>query len=200
MAKQANYTKILMILLKNFLIQQTVTSLADVVKISRVGMWKVLKKLESDKLVILTPIGKGKTSAYGIKLNWDNLLLEKTLSLAISQEAMSNQRWLDTFAELESKVDFLVVYGSILTSPKDAGDIDILSVVSDKNNFVEIDNLLGKVQLSQAKKIHAINYTVNEFRNLVSKKHAASVDAIKKGIVLFGQDKFIQFVKGVPNG
>ena len=46
MDKENTENKILKILLKQFSLNWTITFLADEIKISRVGIWKVLKKLE----------------------------------------------------------------------------------------------------------------------------------------------------------
>lgn len=186
-------TKILKILLKDFAIKPTITSLAEEVGISRVGTWKVLKKLETEKLVILSHIGTGKTSIYSISLNWDNPLVEKTLSVALTEDAMKNQRWISNFAELNNKVDFLIIHGSIIHSPKEASDIDILGV-TDKNKFLEIEEAIKKVQKTQIKKIHALNFTQSEFKREIEKPNKAFIDAMKKGVILFGQEKFIRLI------
>ena len=128
--------KILKILLKEFTIEQTITSLAETIVMSRVGIWKVLKKLQSKELIILSKVGIGKTNTYIIKLNWDNPLIEKMLSLILTEDALKNQRWLNNFLELENKVDFLILYGSIINYPKEAKDIDILNVLSNKNRWL----------------------------------------------------------------
>ena len=181
-------TKILKILLKDFTIKPTITFLAKEIGMSRVGTWKILKKLEAEKLIILSPIGAGKTSAYSISLNWENPIVEKTLSVALTEDALKNQRWLSNFAELEDKVDFLLMYGSIIHSPKEANDIDILGVTN-KNKFLEIEESI--------KKIHAINFTPAEFKGELENPNKAFIDAIKKGIILFGQEKFIKFIKRI---
>src|SRR3989344_3738008 len=118
-------TKILKILLKDFTRKHTITSMSKEVNISRVGIWKILKKLEKEKLIVLSSIGEGKTSIYSISLNWSNPLTEKNLALILTEDALKNQKLLNNFAELRNKADFLIVYGSILHSPKEANDIDI---------------------------------------------------------------------------
>ena len=188
--------EILRAIFKDFSAAHTITSLAKEISITRMGVWKALKNLESDKLVILTPVGKGKTSTYNIRLNWENPLVEKALSMLLLEEAMKNQRWINNFLELEDKVDFLVLYGSILHSPEGSGDIDILSVVSNNKQFVEINKAITKIQKTQIKKIHALGFTEEELKNeLILQKNKAFIDAIKKGVVLFGQDEFVNFVK-----
>ena len=189
-------TRILKILLKDFIIKPTITSLAKEIGMSRVGTWKILKKLETKKLVILSKLGTGKTSTYNINLNWDNPLLEKTLSLTLSEDALKNQRWISNFKELEGKIDFLIIYGSIIHSPKEAKDIDIIGVTN-KNKFIEIEESIKKIQKTQIKKIHALNFTQAEFKTELEKPNMVFIDAVKKGIILFGQEKFINFLKNI---
>ena len=189
--------KILKTLLKEITINPTITFLAKEIGMSRVGTWKVLKKLEAEKLIILSPIGEGKTSTNSISLNWENPIVEKTLSLALTQDALNNQRWLSNFAELEDNVDFLLIYGSIIHSPKEANDIDVLEVTN-KNKFLEIEESIKKIQKVQIKKIHAINFTQEEFKEELEKPNKVFIDAMKKGVILFGQEKFIKFMKELP--
>jgi len=197
MEKNKTNTKILKVLLKQFTIKWTITFLAKELNISRVGIWKVLKKLEAERLILLSPIGEGKTSIFNINLNWENSILEKNLSLILTEDAFKNQRWLNNFKELEDKLDFLILYGSIIYSPKEANDIDILGVVSNKNNFLSIEETIKKIQKTQIKKIHSENFTQTEFKEEIRKPNKIFIDAIKKGVVIFGQEKFIKFIKEV---
>jgi len=121
--------------------------------------------------------------------------VEKNLELSLTEDALKNQRWMSNFAELENKVDFLLLYGSIIISPQEANDIDILGVVSNKNRFIEIEESVKNIQKTQMKKIHAINFMPAEFRQELEKPNNALIDVIKKGTVLFGQEKFIKFIR-----
>lgn len=187
---------ILKILLRDFTIKPTITSLAKEVGMSRVGMWKVLKKLEMEKIIRLFPVGVGKTSTYRAILNWDNPLTEKILALALTEDALKNQRWMANFAELRDKVDFLIIYGSVIQLPKEANDIDILCVVP-KSGFLDIEESIKKIQKTQIKKIHILNFTQTEFKQELEKPNKIFIDAIKRGIILFGQERFIKFLKGI---
>jgi len=195
MEKKKTDTEILKVLLKQFTIKWTITSLAKEINMSRVGIWKVLKQLETKRLILLSPIGDGRTSTFNIGLNWENPVLEKSLSLILTEDASKNQRWMNNFSELENKVDFLIIYGSIIYSSKEANDIDVLGVVSNKKGFAGIEETMRKIQKTQIKKIHSENFTQIEFRDEIRKLNKVFIDAIKKGVVLFGQEKFIKFVK-----
>ena len=189
--------KILAILLKQFSPNWTITSLAKEVNLSRVGIWKALKKLEKEKLINLTQLGSGKTNTTIIKLNWQNPILEKKLSLILTEEASNYPRWVNNFNKLENLTDFIVLYGSILHSPKEANDIDILEVVNNKKAFLKIEKEIQEIQKTQMKKIHSESFTKSEFKEELKKPNKIFMDALKKGVVLFGQEKFIKFIRDI---
>ncbi len=186
--------KVLTILLKEPFVTHTATSVAKALGITRQGIWKTLNKLVADKLISSKHIGEFKTSAVILKLNWENILTEKTLSLLLTKEALKQRRWMENFFELKDKVKFVILFGSILINSKEANDIDILAVV-DKKNFKAIDKTILKIQSTQIKKIHFIDLTEAEFIHEIKKPNKPYIDAIKKGVVLYGQDEFVQFVK-----
>lgn len=186
--------KILLILLKDFSSSHTITSFSKSLRASRVGIWKILKKLEADELITLNPVGKGKTSIFTIKPNWNNIVLEKKLELYLTQESQKQKRWQFNFKDLKSKVNFLILYGSMLHSPKEANDIDIVGV-ADKKRIGKIGSIILNIQRTQIKKIHSINFTPKEFKEELKKPNKAFTEAVKKGTILFGQESFIKFMK-----
>ena len=194
MAIKKSY-EILKILLKDISKRHTVTSLSKEREISRVGSWKLLKELEKENLIILTPIGPEKTSVLEVSLNWDNPILEKTLALLLTEDALKQNKWRYNFKELENHVSFLILFGSILHSPKEANDIDVLNLVSNEKSFVKIGKIITEIQITQNKKIHAINLTGKELKHELKDKNKAYIEALKKGVVLFGQENFIKFIK-----
>lgn len=197
MVKKDIEREIMKYLIKDLSKEQIVTYLANELSISRIGAWKALKRLESKKLIIINSIGKGKTSTLIININWDNNLIERVLSLYLAEDSLKYKRWLVNFQGLEKEVKFLILYGSILKSEKEANDIDILSVVFNKKNFINIDNLITKIQKTQLKKIHLIDFTEKELKEEMKKGNKAFLDGIKKGVVLFGHERFVKFMKEI---
>lgn len=186
--------RIATVLLKDFSIH-TATSLSKELKMSRQGIWKILRKLEKEGFIMLEQVGSGKTSTQRIRLNWDNEAVEKILALSLLQEALQHQRWRFDFAELKPEVDFLILYGSILHSPKEAGDIDIIGVASKEKKLAKISDKILKAQETQAKKIHSINLTPKEFKRELKRPNKAYAEAIRKGVILFGHENFIKFIR-----
>ena len=187
--------EILKIILKNISKKHTVTSLSKERDISRVGSWKLLKELEKENLIILTPIGPEKTSVQEVSLNWNNPILEKMLALQLTEDALKQNKWRYNFKELENHVSFLILFGSILHSPKEANDIDVLSLVSNEESFVIMGKIITDIQIIQSKKIHVINLTKKELKHELKNKNKVYIEALKKGVILFGQENFIKFIK-----
>ncbi len=186
--------KIVIVILRYAHGSPTITILAEILGMTHVGVWKALKKLEAMDIVTLKAAGNKKNSAYTVHLKWDNPLVEKTLALALEHEAAAQRRWIINFAALEDKVDFLILYGSILVSSK-ANDIDILSVVSRRNSAMDIERAIMKVQKTQAKHIHNIICAPAGLKDELKKPNIAFINAVKEGVVLFGQDKFVAFMR-----
>ncbi len=189
--------KVMLYVLKDFSSTHTITSLAKELSLSRVGIWKVLKKLDGSKYIIVKTVGAGKTSTSIITLNWDNPLVEKMLSLYLTEEALKYRRWQVNFAKLENVINFLILYGSILHSPQKANDIDIVGVVTGSNRFIGTEGIINEVQKTQTLKIHSIFFGPEELEKELSQQNKAFIDAIKRGIILFGQEKFVKFMRRI---
>jgi len=187
--------KILSILIKEPLIDHSATSLAKSLGITRQGLWKTLNKLFKDKLISLKSIADTKKSAVNIKLNFENQITEKVISLLLIKESLNYERWRFNFKRVKDYSKFIILFGSILHSSKEANDIDLLIIVDDKKDFHEISKIMLELQQTQIKKIHYIDITEKEFKEEIKiNKNKAYLDAFKKGIVLFGQDDYVKFV------
>ena len=186
--------KVLGILLKEQFAVHTATSLARALRLTRQGIWRLLNKLTENKLIILKSIGNSKTSTVTIRLNWSNPVTEKTVSLLLTKESLKQQRWRVNFEELENNVEFLILFGSILNNPKEANDLDLLAIAGRKRSKA-IEEITLKIQQTLLKKIHLVDLTKAEFYQELRKQNKAYIDAVKKGVILYGQDNFIKFVR-----
>ncbi len=195
--KEKTSEKIIKILAKEPLSEHTATTLARVLSISRQGVWKTLSKLSKEEIISLKSIAGTKKSALNITLNFNNPITIKTLSLLIEKETLNYKRWRDNFHKLEKHTFFTFLFGSILHSLKEANDIDLLVVVRTKKDFGAVDSIITETQQAQIKKIHSIDLTKEELKAELSNKNKAYLDAIKRGVVLFGQENFIKFIKDI---
>ena len=74
---------------------------------------------------------------------------------------------------------------------------NIINILSAKEAFVELEKMIDNIQKTQFRKVHAINFNEGEFRSELEKPNMAFIDALKRGIVLFGQEKFIKFIRNI---
>jgi len=105
-------------------------------------------------------------------------------------------RWQNTFKPIGDLTDFTILFGSILHSQKEANDIDLLCI-AEKEKFVGLERSLHEIQKAELKKIHAVQFTPNEFKNELKNRNPAFIDAIRKGVVLFGHERFISFMNAL---
>lgn len=196
--KRSTDKKVLLWLLREFTLTPTITSLAKGIGLSRVSVWKSLKKLEAKSQVLVKAMGSGKTSTFIVKINWGNPIIKKSFSLYLLEEALIQERWRSNFAGLEKNVNFLIIFGSILHSPQQANDIDLIGVTT-SGKFAKLQQAVDQVQKTTHKKIHIINFTQKEFQQELLKPNKVFIDAVRKGIILFGQDKFIKLIEEVSS-
>ena len=182
-----------LLLLKDFSTMHTITSIGKEFGMTRSGIWKVLMKLKKENYITLETTEE--KSLLIPKLNLRNELLEKYLNFALSNEAREHERWIFNFTEVKEHVSFFILYGSVLKSYAKAKDLDVIGIIPDRKSFKKLHESLDKIQKSESKRIHAINFTESEFREELLKPNKAFVEAVKKGVVLFGQEEFIKFMK-----
>ena len=185
--------RIVLLLLKDFSTMHTITSIGRELGMTRSGIWKVLMKLKKEDYITLETTEE--KSLLLPKLNLRNELMGKYLDFALSKEAKEHERWVFNFAEVKEHVSFFIIYGSVLKSYAKAKDIDVIGIIPDKKSFKKLHESLDKAQKSESKRIHSINFTQSEFREELLKPNKAFIDAVKAGIVLFGQEEFIKFMK-----
>ena len=70
-------------------------------------------------------------------------------------------------------------------------------MISNEKNFIKVGKIIDSIQATQSKKIHAINLTEKELKHELKNKNRAYAEALKKGVILFGQENFIKFIKEI---
>jgi hypothetical protein len=178
-------------LFRDFLSTHTVTSLSEELSKNRVGIWRELKNLQTKKIVRLSSVGAGKTNAYIVSLNWGNPLTEKLLDIYLMEDASREEKYKLEFRKVENATNFLIINETGLKKDK---SMELINVVSDKNKFIKIQSPSDKDD-EQTKKITAVNFTERQFLDEIKKPNQGILKAIKSGVVLFGQEKFVDFMK-----
>lgn len=184
--KLTNEQLVLKILFKDFLTDYNSRNLSKLIGISHAGTFKILKKLEKNKILNSKKVGN--ISIY--KINYENNISKKIIDTILTIEADNYKRWLEEFKSLENKVNFLILFGSTLINYEKAKDVDIL-IVSDKRYYPEIYKFIKERNNLLLKKIHMIFQTPDDFNIDLNKHNKVTIEIIKKGIALFGQNEYI---------
>ncbi|MDP2926382.1 MAG: winged helix-turn-helix domain-containing protein [Nanoarchaeota archaeon] len=188
--KLSNEQAVLNLLLKDRTVNHNSLTLSKIIGISHAGTFKILKRLEKNDIVNTRRIGN--TVVYS--LNIDNPVTVKLLETILTIEAQISKRWIEEFKPVKDKSLFVILFGSILNNEKSARDIDIL-IVSDKKRFNDIKSIIEDKNNISNKKIHLILQTLKEFNQDYLKNNKVILDILKRGIVLFGQNKFVEVIK-----
>jgi len=186
--------KILLAIFKGIDDYYNANSLSKIIGISRIGAMKILRKF--DKMGLLERKRIGKSITYKIRLNDD--YARKLIAYLLADEANMQKRWKEEFKGLFKGERIVLLFGSILGNYGAARDIDIM-IVMGESEIKDVNNALADRQTILSKKIHAIKLTSDDLHNSITKKDKAMIDIIKKSIVLYGQDKYVEVIKNVTS-
>lgn len=184
--------KALLILFKDFTAYYNANSISKPLGISRVGALMLFRRLEAQGLVASQKIGK--SIVYKPKLDDD--YVKTLIAFLLADEANNFKRWKDEFKGLFKKGRIVMLFGSVLHNYEKANDIDLL-VASAKADKEEISELLESKAEILPKRLHSIKLTASELETNIKSKKAAILDIVKTGIVLYGQDEYVEVLKNV---
>lgn len=191
-----NELKVLNFLLRNFNERHSINKLGKILKLSPGGIYKILKKLES--LNILLPERIGNAVYYHI--NFESGLGIAIARLVLASKEMNTECKVlyKDLQPLKNLTECAILFGSVVEKGEKARDIDILLVFK-KKNYKKVMNSLKKIQEIKTKKIHEMIQTKKELILNIKKKNKPLLDAIKKGIVLWGEEFLVEAIKNGTN-
>lgn len=184
--------EILLLIFKDFNNFYNANSISKVVKISHVGAQKVFKRLLKENIIISKTIGK----SIIYKLNFNSDYANQLMIFLLADEANKFTRWKEEFKELFKENRIIVLFGSTVKNYANARDIDIMTVIEEKE-INEIHNVISKKQKILPKKIHNVILTHDDLPNNLKNRNEAMIDIVKNGIVLYGQYKYVEVIKNV---
>ncbi len=163
-------------------------SLSKVVGITPMGALKILKRLEQESIVKSRKIGK----AITYKVNVEDSYARKYLSLILVREAQCAnpqiKRWITELKKIKN-ADVIVLFGSVLEKSH-PNDIDVL-VITDQKRFPKLQQEIKELNEINIKKIHPMYQTYGDLVKNIKKRDKPILNAIK-GIVVFGEEKFLE--------
>lgn len=163
-------------------------SLSKVIGITPMGALKILRRLEQENIVKPRKIGK----AIAYKIDVEDSYTRKYLSLILVREAQYTnpriRRWITELKRIKN-ADVIVLFGSVLEKPNPK-DIDVLLVTGQKQ-FPKLQQEIKEINEINIKKIHPMYQTYQDTIKNIKKRDKPILNAIK-GIVVFGEEKFLE--------
>lgn len=184
--------KAALVLFKDFTAYYNANSLSKVLGMSRVGAMKILRKMEKGGLVSSQHIGK--SIVYKLKLGDD--YVRKLVAFLLADEANGFRRWKEEFKEMFREGCIVMLFGSAIANYEKARDIDLL-IAAPGRDMREIGKAIESRREILPKKLHAIKVTRGELESNIKRKDRVILGIIRKGIILHGQEEYVEVMKNV---
>lgn len=163
-------------------------NLSKIIRITPMGALKILRRLEQESIVKSKKIGK----AITYKVNVEDTYAHRYVSLILVREAQSAdpqiKRWITELKKIKN-IEVVVLFGSVLEK-QDPHDIDVL-LITDQKRFPKLQQEIKELNEINIKKIHPLYQTYEDIIKNIKKRDKPILNAIK-GIVVFGEEKFIE--------
>lgn len=188
-----NEARIMNFLVRNFKEKNSINAIAKKLKLSPMGAYKILKKLERANAIRAEKIG----NAIYYKANLDEEIGRKYAEFVLVQNEFSNT-YAKIYAKYLKKLKDValscILYGSILKAGKEAKDVDALIIIG-KKDYKKMSSKLEDIRLIAIKTIHDIKMTKEDLANNLKRNNEAMIDMMKYGQVLWGSDIIVEAIK-----
>tara|TARA_Y100000310_G_scaffold266197_1_gene277608 strand:- start:969 stop:1550 length:582 start_codon:yes stop_codon:yes gene_type:complete len=167
------------------------SDIARLLGISPMGALKIARKLEKENILKSKEIGKAKIYQLNMQNNYVKQYIKFLLKREAEQAPSHVKVWINELRKIKN-ADVAILFGSILRR-KDVNDIDVLLITSQKK-FSKLKKEVENVNLINIKRLHPMYQSKKDITENIKQEHKALLNAIK-GIVAFGEDKFIDLIE-----
>ena len=160
-----NEFSVLSFLVRNFTEKLTIRNIAQRLDFSSAGVFNILKKLEKQSIVVGQKLGTG----LFYQINLDNRIAEHLAAVVLLYSDKKINIDVEQFKEAKAAIF----------------DEKSLLLVTDNVTILEI--AIPNTEI--------ISKTDDDVINLLKKKNPELLQLLKKGVVLFGEDKVVEIIK-----
>jgi DNA-binding Lrp family transcriptional regulator len=193
MEKMKNEVLIILKILKNPEIEYNSNNLSKTMKITSMGVLKILKKLKENGILVSRKIGNASIH----KINWQNDYAVDYVKFLLKEETENAlpylKKWINEIKKID-EADVSIIFGSIINENK-SKDVDVLFVINDKK-LNESRKKIEEVNKIKERRIHPIYQSLEELKNNIEKNDEITMKAIK-GIIAIGHEKFVELISKI---
>ena len=183
-----NEMNFILTLFKSPEIEYNTSSLARKIGLSPMGALKIARQLEKEDIISSKELGKAKFYSLNTRNEYVRQYLKFLLNREAEQAHPYIRRWIDEIRKIRH-AGMAVLYGSVLRKHNEAGDIDVLLIVT-KKQFPVVKEELQELNRLNIKQLHPMYQGKGDFIKNIKKGDKPLLNAIK-GIVIFGEDIMI---------
>lgn len=167
-------------------------NLSKKIGLTSMGMFKILKKLESEGVLVSRKISNIRL----YKINFENQFSKDFVSLTLRKEAGSGESFVKKWVSEVRKIGvakIAIIFGSVLEKGSKAHDVDVLFVLGN-GNFKKLKEKIQNLNSILTQKIHPVYQTKKDFLKNLKKKDEVLFGIIK-GVVAFGEREFVDLLE-----
>ncbi|MFH1072448.1 MAG: winged helix-turn-helix domain-containing protein [Nanoarchaeota archaeon] len=186
-----NESRILRFLVKHFSEKHSINQLAKHANMTPMGMYKLLKRLEQEGVLIPEHIA----NAVFYRIDFASDFAKKRAALALFEKPQNAYAAVQVkdLERLKPCSQAAVLFGSVLKKGEKAGDIDVLFIVR-QGNYPNFSKALESLQRLKPKRISPVIQTHEDFMQNLRKQDKVIIDALQTGIVLWGHDTIVEAI------
>ncbi len=187
--------ELLLLLFKDFTTNYNSNSISKKVNLTARGALKVLKSLDKKRLLTKKQYGK----AVFYKVNTSDYYVFRVIETLLIQEAREKaSRWLFDFEEIINEVEIVILFGSIIRTPRKAEDVDVLLAFKEEK-LKKVNDLINQKNKILLKPIHPIFQTKSDFKENLKLSDPVVINAARKGYILHGYEDVIEVIRDVTS-
>ena len=188
-----NTARVMMHLLRNIdEFGYNINQIAKLNKISVGSAFKILKKLETDKIIVKKEI----SNASHYKLNFSNPETTKLCEFLLLAEKRNLKGYAKMYADeviTFKDAEMIIIFGSILKG-KEFNDVDVIFIT---NQTKKVNNFCLEISKVRTKPVVPLIMRQEDLIKAMKQGKEAILGMIKEGIVLRGESIFVEVIKDV---
>ena len=186
-----NEKKVIRTLLFSFGEEYSINEIARRCNLAPNGALKILKKFAEEGIIILKKIGN--ISSYLI--NFTNSKTRSILELSLIEEANNKiKNRTEDLKELQKITEAAIIFGSYIIEKENPEDIDLFFLLN-KENFRKYKEEAKKIYPAMPIKVHDVLQTSEDLEKNILKKDKIIIEILRRGFILWGQNKIIEAIK-----
>ncbi len=189
--KEKNEMLFIMSILKSPEIEYNANNLAKHLGLSAMGVLKIARRMVKQNILVSRQVGKAIIYKINLKNEYTQHYINFLLKKEVEQTLPYVKVWINEIKKIKNS-DLAILFGSVLKKQKEAKDIDVLFVTENKK-FQMLKKEIEEINKLNPKKIHPIYQSKEDLEKNIKKHDNVILNSIK-GIVVFGEDIFIEIL------